>query len=77
MEVDNLMTNSAYAFNLGSDARCYGRPHTANPYSHATERTHWDAWRMGWDDVDKWWGLWCRRGRCRWAAKALPEVGAA
>lgn len=56
----NSDTESARAFNLGADARHYGLPLSANPHDHE-DRTRWNSWRNGWNEVDRYWGAWVKR----------------
>lgn len=59
--------HAAKAFNEGSDARLAGWPPEDNPYPiHTVER---EAWRLGWQDVDKHWGMAAKQ-----PVKRLPPV---
>lgn len=56
-QADQLATRT---FNEGCDARIAGTAITNNPYSSGTSAHQ--AWRRGWRDVHRTWGL-DRRGR--------------
>lgn len=56
------------AFNMGCDARLAGLPITANPHNVKILSTYW---RMGWEDVDVFWG---KKVRGRWPYMALQAV---
>lgn len=52
------------AFSQGCDARLAGQPKSANPYSSTTHHSLYHHWRMGWQDLNDWWGKhnrWARR----------------
>lgn len=61
----------ARAFNQGSDSRLRGEPMDANPYLKGFDANGHDHWRMGWRDVDAWYG---RYVRGRWVFSPLPLV---
>ena len=51
----------ASAFNAGSDARIAGRPRSSNPCLGRNSNGCKTYWYLGWDDVDRHWGLGSRR----------------
>lgn len=61
----------ARAFSAGTDARLAGLPITANPHHGVADPggSLGRAWRAGWLDAEKFWGLWAR-----WPVKPLPAV---
>lgn len=62
---------SAYAFNLGCDARLAGRPLRANPFCPTNSAHLWQCWARGWRHVQK---DWASLVRDRWRVRPLPPV---
>lgn len=46
-------SRNARAFNRGSDARIKGRSRDENPYDFTLFPDEHRNWRLGWDDVEK------------------------
>jgi hypothetical protein len=59
----------ARAFSQGCDARLTGRPYSANPHCSAAERGLRGAWQLGWEDVQRNWGV-----QARWPVRVLPAI---
>jgi ribosome modulation factor len=49
-------SDTALAFNRGSDARLAGLPLSMCDYSGSTEQSEVLAWKDGWRNVDSYWG---------------------
>jgi hypothetical protein len=58
----------AAIFNAGCDARLAGRPSSANPHAGGIARDYF-VWKLGWTDIDRFWGKWAR-----WPVMRLPDV---
>lgn len=67
-EHDVTQTDSARAFNRGSDARLAGQPLLTNPY-HDTDILMRRTWDEGWRFTDRNWGR-----DAHWPVRRLPDV---
>ena len=58
-------------FGAGADARLAGLPLARNPFDPRADARAWLWWRLGWADVDRFWGTEARPNR---AVPPLPKV---
>lgn len=59
----------ARAFNRGCDARIAGMSLSANPYNLVERPECWLQWRLGYKDVDRYWGR-----NALWHVRPLPRL---